>query len=344
MTPANMHLLAIETEMGRQTAELSGPMLEVCRYATAGGRRTRAKLLLGAAQKVGTRPILAATALEMIHAATLLQDDIFDGGDLRRGRPAAHLRFGKALAILASDWLLIRALELAAEVDAHFFRCLARAGSSMAQAEAQEFTPSPLHSLEEARNYGGSIARGKTAVLFGTALCGAAVLQGISPDERSRWEQAGVEIGLTYQLVDDCVDVYGAEVDARKTLGHDLAAGCLTLPVLLAALSLEQRGFSVSLADLHAGQLPAPDRLRLETEIHSPKVVLQLHDLLRRRFAAHRKDAAELGISLGAIVVWQTDLEARLGLCLQGAAFSAGEEPGFAPGTCRSSPAWYRHA
>ncbi len=108
------------------------PMREVCRYATQGGRRVRAALLLGAAQHSRQSAVQAATALELIHAATLLQDDIFDSGCMRRGRPTAHLQFGKAITILASDWLLIRSLEVAVDIHPRFFRVLAQAGTAMA--------------------------------------------------------------------------------------------------------------------------------------------------------------------------------------------------------------------
>ena len=290
MNVISLSIQAVERELD-QTAALSGPIREVCRYAMEGGRRTRGMLLLGAAQQSGPRAIRAAAAIEMIHAATLLQDDIFDAGELRRGRLVAHLRFGKPLAILASDWLLIRALELAAGVDPQFFRCLARAGTSMVQAEASELSPVPLRSVKQAEACGSAIAEGKTAALFGTALCGAAVLRGLCPEDRSRWEDLGVQMGITYQWVDDCIDLYGTETAAGKTVGHDLAAGCLTLPVLLAALRLEQQEMSICLQDLQAGHLPPPELKRLYTALHSTSVMQQVNDLLQDRLRAHRKGA-----------------------------------------------------
>ncbi len=316
MTTSNSLVEAIDAESRRQAAELSGPMLEVCRYAMQGGRCTRAMLLLNAAQQSGPRAILAATAIEMIHAATLLQDDIFDAGELRRGRMAAHLRFGKPLAILASDWLLIRALELASDVDPQFFRCLAQAGTSMAQAEAREFSAVPLQTLNEAQSYGATIARGKTAALFGTALCGAAVLHGLSAECLRRWEKIGVHMGLTYQMVDDCLDLYGGEAAAGKTVGHDLPAGCFTLPVLLAARSLENQGAPLSLEDLQTGKLPMPELLRLNTAIQSLQVRTHVQMLLQTRFEAHGKEAADAGLPFLALDAWKDDLLTRLAPCL----------------------------
>ena len=307
----------IETELERQTADLSGPLLEASRYATEGGRRMRGVLLLTAAQQDQSSAVRAATAVEMIHAATLLQDDIFDAGKLRRGRPVAHVRFGKPLAILASDWLLIRALELAAGVDTQFFRCLARAGTSMVQAEASELCPMTLDSFRQAQNYGRAIAEGKTAALFGTALCGAAILRGLCPEDRSRWEKLGVQMGMTYQYVDDCVDVYGVETVAGKTVGHDLSAGCLTWPVLLAALSLEQQGVPICLRDFQAGHLPPPELKRLYAAVHCTGVIMQAHNLLQNRLQADRTEAMKAGLCSLTIEQLMVDFLGRLEPCFQ---------------------------
>ena len=335
---------ALEAELVRQSAELSDPLRDVCHYALTGGRRTRAKLLLSAVSRNEPCVILAASALELLHAATLLQDDIFDAGDLRRGRVAAHVRFGKPLTILASDWLLIRALELAADVDPRFFRCLAQAGIAMAQAEAGEFAPLTLPSLDDAQSYGAMIARGKTAALFGTALCGAAVLLDMTPAECARWEQIGVQMGLTYQMVDDCVDLYGVETRAGKTLGHDLVAGCFTTPVLLAARSLEEDGVGISLEHLQAGRLPAAELLRLRQEAHSSRTVAKVLDLLHIRFATHRQEAECARLSVGVLGAWQSDLVTRLDPRFREGSSLLREQPQPSPRRQRSSASWQPNA
>lgn len=342
MTLPSLHMKALEVELERQTAGLYGPMLEVCRYAMEGGRRTRAMLLLAAAQESSPEALQAATAMEMIHAATLLQDDIFDAGELRRGRLVAHLRFGKPLAILASDWLLIRALELAAGVDTHFFRCLARAGTSMVQAEAREFCPASLNSLAEASSYGSRIAEGKTAALFGAALSAAAVLLKRCTKDRSRWEQIGADMGLTYQWVDDSVDLYGMEIASGKTVGHDLLAGCLTLPVLLAASILEQQGMPICIGELQAGKLAPSELKRLHTAVHSTSVMTQMHDLLQSRLQRHRKEAAEAGLCALAVEQWKTDLVARFEPCFQ--AVLSRTHPARNPEPQDPSSGWQQHA
>lgn len=316
MTP-DAGLVAVDAELQQELADLSGSLREVCLYATCGGRRMRAALLLGAAQQTGTQAVRAATALELIHAATLLQDDIFDAGQMRRGKATAHVRFGRAMAILASDWLLIRSLELASAVDTRFFRCLARAGSAMAQAEAKELEPAMVHSFEEAELHGTSIARGKTATLFGTALCGAAILQGVSSSRCSQWEQLGCEMGLTYQIADDCLDLYGTELCEGKSLGHDLVAGCVTLPVVLGMRLLAERGVCSSPADLGAGRASAVLLEQLRAAVQSAEVRKGMGDLLRERLDAHCRQAAALNLPLAVVQTWSADFSAKLDASLQ---------------------------
>ncbi len=308
----------VEAELEQQCAELTGPMREACRYATQGGRRVRATLLLGAAEGNPHRAVKAAAAVELIHAATLLQDDIFDAGSTRRGRLTAHLKFGRALAILASDWLLIRALELAADVHPRFFRTLARAGSAMAQAEADELEGALHCSIEEAQRIGNAIARGKTAMLFGACLCGAAILQGVSGAECSQWEELGIAMGMTYQLVDDCVDVYGNTAASGKTGGGDLAAGRLTMPLLLAAAALRERGIELSPEMLQAGRLQSAESSLLRTALHTAEVRVQLASLVQRRLLDHRRDAHRAGIADSAVELWCSELSAQLATCFPG--------------------------
>jgi len=307
-------LPAVETELERQCSELPGPLLEACRYAVQGGRRVRAALLLGAAQQFGERAIRAASAIELIHSATLLQDDIFDSGLLRRGRTAAHVQFGKAMTILASDWLLIRSLEMASDLHPRFFRKLARAGIAMAQAEAHELEPPVLRSLEEAQQHGCRIAEGKTAALFEAALCGAATVQGLAVAQSQRWEQIGMRMGLTYQIADDCVDVYGKEAAARKTVGADLARGCLTMPVLLAVSLLAQRSTHLSFAALQSGQVEPSEMSQLQAALHSDEVKHRLNGLLDQRLASHRTEAESAGIPATVVDCCFNDLQSTLSL------------------------------
>ena len=312
----NLHvaLPAVQKELENQCAELSGPMLEICRYAVQGGRRVRAAFLLCAGQQGGAEAIRAASAIELLHAATLLQDDIFDAGLLRRGRATAHVKFGRALTILASDWLLIRSLEMAADVDPRFFRKLAQAGTAMARAEAEEMEPPVPQSLVEAERDVWSIATGKTAALFEAALGGAALLRGLSGVERECWEAIGVRMGLTYQMADDCVDVYGEEDAVQKSVGADLLGGRLTMPVLLAVEALQEQGLAVCLGAIQSGHLEQGEMSQLQCALGSAEVKSRLCDLLERRVAAHRREAEGAGIPEAAVALCFEDLEGKLGM------------------------------
>ena len=306
---------AVQAELDKQCSSLTGSMLEVCRYATQGGRGSRASLLLSAAAQHGSRAVQAAAALELIHAATLLQDDIFDGGRMRRGRATAHLRFGKPVAVLASDWLLIRSLEIAAGIHPHFFRSLAQAGAAMAEAEACELEAFTSRSMDEALDISFAIAKGKTAMLFGAALCGAALLTDTPPGKCSQWEDLGMNLGLTYQLLDDCVDIYGTEAVSGKTLGGDLAVGRLTLPVLLAMNAMQRREPAISLESMRSGRLSVAQASALDLMLHGASVQSQLQGVVQRRLVSHRRAASKAGINTLAIDACILDLEEKLATC-----------------------------
>lgn len=138
---------------------------------------------------------------------------------------------------------------------------------------------------------------------------------GVAQANRTLWEKLGVEMGLTYQMVDDCVDLYGAEAEAGKSVGHDLVAGCLTMPVLLGAFLMEKRGALVSVEELQAGRLLAAEKLQLQRAMRSPEVMDEMHELLQRRFAEHEKEAREIGVPSTAVEVWAANLREKLESC-----------------------------
>ncbi|WP_419806716.1 polyprenyl synthetase family protein [Terriglobus sp.] len=306
--------LALEAELCDQVACLTGKLRAVCEHALQGGRRIRSLLLLGCAEVCSDRAILAAVSVEMLHAATLLQDDIFDAGILRRGRPASHVKFGKASTILASDWLLIRALELASEVDIRFFRALSAAARSMVQAEAQELVPTVCDSMEAAERQGCSIANGKTGALFGAAVLGAAVLRDMPADTMRQWHAFGTSAGWTYQLIDDCIDLYQPEIIAGKDVGHDLPAGCMTVPVLLGISWLRQCGHEVSLEDLQRSE-NSYKLEQLREAVSSSNVRLQTQRIIAERFAAHERRARLYGLPQAAISGFIAHLQQHVSRC-----------------------------
>ncbi len=211
------------------------PLRVVVEYALHGGKRLRGLLLMAAGDGFPVdrgRLAAAAAAVELLHAATLVQDDIFDGSRVRRGRAAAHCAFDPRLATLASDWMLTEALRAAYRLHPEFGESVGLCAERMMDGEARELAPASAPStLPAARAAAAAIARAKTGELFGVAASAPAWLLG-EKSTAAPLHERGVELGLAFQYADDALDLYGDEEAAGKTLARDLPAGLRTLPVL----------------------------------------------------------------------------------------------------------------
>jgi octaprenyl-diphosphate synthase len=204
----------------------------------AGGKRVRPLLLVLAARASGAgagepEEKLAAAA-ELVHAATLLHDDVLDDGRIRRGLPAARVLWGNAASVLGGDFLLVRALELtAASGIAGALDDLLTVIHDMIDGEALQLAHRGLADLDRDAYFG--VVDGKTASLF--AWCGrsGARLGGTPVEALGAY---GLHLGRAFQIVDDVLDVEGDPRALGKSVLGDLREGKLTLPVLYA---LEER-------------------------------------------------------------------------------------------------------
>lgn len=219
-------------------------LAEAIRYSLlAPGKRLRPRLVLLAAEACGgmvADALPTAVAVEMIHAYSLVHDDLpaMDDDDLRRGRPTCHKQFDEATAILVGDALLARAFEvLAVEIQPpeRAARCcaeLARAAGASAlvggQADdlAAEFRQIGLERLQ-------SIHRRKTGALFRASLQLGAITADATPEQQQALAAFGESLGHAFQIVDDLLDVAGEEEDVGKRLGKDRRRGKVTYPALL---------------------------------------------------------------------------------------------------------------
>lgn len=306
----------LEAMLRRYCTEAAGQLQAVCLHALAGGSRTRANLLLAAAGRRDGLPIQAACALEMMHAATLLQDDIFDRSTERRGRRAAYLQFGEAQAVLASDWLLLRSLEVAAEVHPLFFQQLACAARNMAATVAKELDPPMVSGTSAAYLYIEEICQGKTASLFAVALHGAALLHPqIDRAHAPGWAAVGNRIGCTYQLLDDCLDVYAPEGTLNKSTGIDVQQGRLTLPLLTALQALQSAGQGISIDRFLKARLIAKEMALLERAIAEEAVRDCLEAEVRRQVRAIEEEARSVAIPCEPISAALNDMEAKIACC-----------------------------
>lgn len=306
---------ALEENLQRHCAE-AGQLEPICLHALTGGSRTRANLLLRASEREGNSALQAACALEMMHAATLLQDDIFDRSAQRRGRRAAYLEFGEAHAVLASDWLLLRSLELAGEVHPVFFQQLSCAARTMAATVAKELKPPALHGLSGASAYIAEICQGKTAALFAVSLHAAALLHAnAGPSQAPHWAAVGNRIGCTYQLLDDCLDVYAPAGTLEKTTGVDVQQGRLTLPLLRALQALEAAGQPVSLHRFRNGVLSSEEREGVRRATADAAIRARLEDQLRNEIQVIADTACQASIPCVAVHFAVNDMEAKIALC-----------------------------
>jgi geranylgeranyl diphosphate synthase, type II len=241
------HRALIEAALVKSLAFGSGcpsHLAEAIRYSLmAPGKRLRPQLVLSAAEACGgdvNDAMPAAVAVEMVHAYSLVHDDLpaMDNDDLRRGRPTCHRQFDEATAILAGDALLTRAFEVmatemqpperAARCCAELARAVGAGGMVGGQADdlAAEFRHIGLARLQ-------SIHRRKTGALFGAAIQLGAIAADASPDQRQWLAAYGDSLGHAFQIVDDLLDVSGEEVRVGKRLGKDREHGKVTYPALL---------------------------------------------------------------------------------------------------------------
>jgi heptaprenyl diphosphate synthase len=190
--------------------------------------------------KTGAKHYQLAAALEMLHIATLIHDDIIDDSPLRRGAPALHTRFGRQDAVLIGDFLLSRCFLLAAKhTSPRNARYLARVVSIICAMEIEQNSDRFKSNLSR-RSYMRKIL-GKSALLFSLA-CFVGAHEAKAPREVcERLRRAGYNVGIAFQIIDDILDYAGDPGQARKPLGRDIAAGLITLPVIC-ALPLDKTG------------------------------------------------------------------------------------------------------
>jgi octaprenyl-diphosphate synthase len=201
-----------------------------------GGKRLRPLLTLGAARLCGyrgDRQIGLAAAVEFIHTATLLHDDVVDSSDLRRGRDTANALWGNQPAVLVGDFLFSRAFELmVADGSLAILAILSRASSIIAEGEVLQLTTTCDTTTTEAAYL--AVVEAKTAELFAAAARIGAVLAERPAAEEEALDRFGRRLGIAFQLVDDMLDFAASEAELGKSLGDDFRDGKITLPILLA--------------------------------------------------------------------------------------------------------------
>jgi octaprenyl-diphosphate synthase len=202
----------------------------------AGGKRLRPMLVLAAARLcgyAGESHILLAAAVEFIHTATLLHDDVVDESQQRRGRPTANLLWDNKSSVLVGDYLFARSFQLMADTESmQVMRILANASATIAEGEVLQLTAAQDVSTTEDTYI--QIVRGKTAALFSAATEAGAVVAGADPAVQRALFDYGDALGIAFQIVDDLLDYGGSTSSIGKNVGDDFRERKLTLPVIKA--------------------------------------------------------------------------------------------------------------
>lgn len=210
---------------------------DVARYLIAGGgKRIRPLLTLACAAMFNTPDARAhklATAVEFIHSATLLHDDVVDGSDLRRGRQVANLVFGNKPAILVGDFLFARAFELMVETESlRVLHLLSHASAIIVEGEVAQLNATGNHSTNI--DHYIHIIGAKTAALFAAACAAGPALYGADRDIQDALYTYGHHLGIAFQIADDVLDYTADTRTFGKMPGNDFNEGKITAPVIYA--------------------------------------------------------------------------------------------------------------
>jgi octaprenyl-diphosphate synthase len=209
----------------------------------AGGKRLRPMLTLATSRLCGyrgDRHIALAAAVEFIHTATLLHDDVVDDSDLRRGLATANAVWGNKASVLVGDFLFSRAFELMVEDGAlPVLSILSRASAVIAEGEVLQLVTSNDVATTEAAYL--EVINAKTAQLFAAASRIGAVVADRSEAEEQALESFGRNLGIAFQLIDDMLDYSAQQSELGKSVGDDFRDGKITLPVVLAVRAADDR-------------------------------------------------------------------------------------------------------
>ncbi len=313
--PIRSQLRATEDFLSKQLVLADGLLGELTRYiGRMPGKRIRPALTLlsaGLVKTMGTvfggtglRPvppkgsdpiIRLAAAVEMIHTATLLHDDVIDGASLRRGLSTLNAKWGDTLSVLSGDYLYSQAFCLLSGLqNPAVLTLMSDTARTVCEGEVAQIQHQHDWNLSPARYL--KIIQWKTASLMGASVQAGALLAGASRSQAARLGAFGINFGMAFQIVDDTQDLIGDQVVLGKSLGTDLSEGNVTLPLIRLRES-NQPEVVQQLAVCFNGNGHSPDkRLKAAEELRQYAIRLQIPQNCRRvaqRFLTKARAALE---------------------------------------------------
>lgn len=278
--PVEPFLESVATRLARQVHEFDPALAQYAEYALNGhGKHLRPTLVALAANSLGKTNdahVTVAVIIEMVHLATLVHDDIMDEAEVRRGQLTLAANWGNEIAVLFGDCLFAQSLKLAASFPTpEVCRAVSSATNTVCSGEILQTRH--RRNFELSRRDYFRVLEMKTAELFALSCELAAFLSEATPAQRSALREFGLAFGTAYQIYDDCVDLFGTEKEAGKSLGTDLAKGKLTYPVLLAwerADATDRARLETVVKDWHPGSFAFVTGLLARYETLGPCVEL----------------------------------------------------------------------
>lgn len=276
MAPVEPFLQTVAARLHEQIKAFDPAIATYAEYALDTAGKQLRPVLVGlsgsATGQVRDAHVTVAVIIEMVHLATLVHDDVMDEARLRRGRPTLAANWGSDISVLVGDCLFAHSLKLAASFPTPDI-CRAVASATNTVCTGEILQTQSKGNFNFTRDEYFKVVAMKTGELFALSCELGALQAGGSATEQAALRQYGMALGTAYQVYDDCVDLFGSEARAGKSLGTDLAKGKLTLPILLL------------LGDLTpAEREPVQALLRPWNPSHAAKLreLLNKHDALER--------------------------------------------------------------
>ena len=227
----------VERRLLEVTVADTGFLTQIAQHLlTAGGKRYRPLLAQVAAElgaNGGDEPVEAGVSVELVHLGSLYHDDVIDEAETRRGKASVNSNWTNTVAILAGDFLLAKASEIAAPLGEEAVALIAKTYATLCEGQVQELIYADNFTHGADGYY--SVIGGKTASLIRTSARLGAMTGGADPDTVDAISDWAWEMGMVFQITDDVLDLIASEEFLGKPAGSDIREGTFTLPVLLAA-------------------------------------------------------------------------------------------------------------
>lgn len=242
--PIEPFLDAVRKKLSEQVNEFDPSIADKVAYALESqGKQIRPVLLALSGKSAGElteQHVTAAVIVEIVHLATLVHDDVIDGAKIRRGKPTVAANWGNEITVLLGDCLFAHALKLTANYPTtEVCRAVSSATNTVCAGEIFQTQREGQFNFTKSEYF--KALEMKTGELFALSCELGVYLSGASAQYRSLMRNFGLALGTAYQIYDDCLDLFGDESEAGKSLGTDIAKGKLTLPILLLLESLDRK-------------------------------------------------------------------------------------------------------